>query len=63
MMTTALAENGAHKIYIIGRREEKLNELVAKFPGYALPCFSMSSGLHATLCLTNAKQGVVGSTF
>lgn len=35
MMTTALAENGAHKIFIIGRREDKLKELVAKYPGYA----------------------------
>lgn len=34
MMTTALAENGAHKIYIVGRREEPLNELAAKFPKY-----------------------------
>lgn len=35
MMATALAENGAHKVFIIGRREDKLKELVAKFPGYA----------------------------
>jgi NADP-dependent 3-hydroxy acid dehydrogenase YdfG len=33
MMATALAENGAHKVYIIGRREDKLKELEAKFPG------------------------------
>ena len=31
----ALAGNGAHKIYIIGRREGPLKELAAKFPGYA----------------------------
>lgn len=36
MMATALAENGAHKVYIIGRREEKLKELAAQFPGYLL---------------------------
>ena len=35
MMTMALAENGAHKVYIIGRREDKLKELEAKYPGYA----------------------------
>ena len=34
MMATALAENGAHKIYIVGRREEPLNELAASFPKY-----------------------------
>ncbi|KAL9044434.1 MAG: hypothetical protein Q9214_002429, partial [Letrouitia sp. 1 TL-2023] len=33
MMATALAENGAHKIYVIGRREEPLKELATKFPG------------------------------
>ena len=33
MMTTALAKNGAHKVYIIGRREEPLKELAAEFPG------------------------------
>ena len=32
MMATALAENGAHKVFIIGRREEKLKEVAAKFP-------------------------------
>ena len=32
MMATALAENGAHKVYIIGRREDKLNEVAARFP-------------------------------
>jgi NAD(P)-dependent dehydrogenase (short-subunit alcohol dehydrogenase family) len=39
MMATALAENGAHKVYIVGRREQPLNELAAKFPGIvvALP--------------------------
>ena len=35
MMATALAENGAHKVFIIGRREEPLKEVAAKFPGYA----------------------------
>lgn len=34
MMATTLAENGAHKVFIIGRREEPLKELAAKFPGY-----------------------------
>lgn len=33
MMATALAENGAHKVYVIGRREEPLNDLAAKFTG------------------------------
>ena len=33
MMATALAENGAHKIYVIGRRDEPLQEVAAKFPG------------------------------
>lgn len=34
MMTIALAENGARKVYIVGRREDKLNELAAKYPKY-----------------------------
>lgn len=33
MMATALAENGAHKVYIIGRRKEPLNDLAAKYTG------------------------------
>lgn len=39
MMAKALAENGAAKIYVIGRRENKLNEAAALFPGVitALP--------------------------
>ena len=37
MMATALAENGAHKIYIIGRRKEPLDELAASFPKYVAP--------------------------
>ncbi|KAI9744715.1 MAG: hypothetical protein M1818_001640 [Claussenomyces sp. TS43310] len=32
MMTTALAENGARRIYIVGRRIDKLNEVAAKYP-------------------------------
>jgi NAD(P)-dependent dehydrogenase (short-subunit alcohol dehydrogenase family) len=36
MMAKALAENGAAKVYIIGRRENKLNEAAALFPGYAI---------------------------
>jgi NADP-dependent 3-hydroxy acid dehydrogenase YdfG len=36
MMAKALAENGAAKIYIIGRRENRLNEAAALFPGYAI---------------------------
>ncbi|KAL8795411.1 MAG: hypothetical protein Q9195_002152 [Heterodermia aff. obscurata] len=37
MMATALAENGAHKVYIIGRREEKLKEVAAMFPSIIVP--------------------------
>ncbi|KAG7007371.1 hypothetical protein G7Y79_00010g028720 [Physcia stellaris] len=33
MMATALAKNGAHKVYIIGRRKDKLEEVVAESPG------------------------------
>ncbi|KAI4215297.1 MAG: hypothetical protein LQ351_002196 [Letrouitia transgressa] len=36
MMTIALAENGARKVYIVGRREDKLNELAAKYPNAQL---------------------------
>ena len=32
MMTIALAENGARKVYIVGRRADKLNEIAAKYP-------------------------------
>lgn len=45
MMTMALAENGAHKIYIIGRREEPLKELAEKFPKYATSRFSITNSL------------------
>ena len=34
LMALALAENGEQKVYIIGRREEPLKELAAKYPGY-----------------------------
>jgi NAD(P)-dependent dehydrogenase (short-subunit alcohol dehydrogenase family) len=37
MMTKALAENGAARIYIIGRREEKLVEAASLFPGVVIP--------------------------
>ncbi|KAH7360650.1 hypothetical protein BKA65DRAFT_391213 [Rhexocercosporidium sp. MPI-PUGE-AT-0058] len=37
MMTKALAENGAARIYIIGRREEKLIEAASLFPGVVIP--------------------------
>lgn len=39
MMTIALAENGARKVYIVGRREDKLNELAAKYPKYGPLCW------------------------
>jgi NADP-dependent 3-hydroxy acid dehydrogenase YdfG len=32
MMAKALAENGAKKVYIIGRRESKLKETAAFYP-------------------------------
>jgi NADP-dependent 3-hydroxy acid dehydrogenase YdfG len=32
MMATALAENGASKVYVVGRREEKLREAAALYP-------------------------------
>lgn len=34
MMAKALAENGARKIYIIGRREEKLKAVAALYPRF-----------------------------
>jgi NADP-dependent 3-hydroxy acid dehydrogenase YdfG len=34
MMAKALAENGADKVYIIGRREDKLREAAALYPQY-----------------------------
>jgi NAD(P)-dependent dehydrogenase (short-subunit alcohol dehydrogenase family) len=37
MMAKALAENGAKRIYIIGRREEKLREAAALYPGVITP--------------------------
>lgn len=33
MMTMALAENGAYKVYIIGRREAPSEEMEQKYPG------------------------------
>jgi NADP-dependent 3-hydroxy acid dehydrogenase YdfG len=32
MMAKALAENGARKIYIIGRREDRLKEAASFYP-------------------------------
>jgi NADP-dependent 3-hydroxy acid dehydrogenase YdfG len=32
MMAHALAENGAARVYIIGRREDRLIEAAAKYP-------------------------------
>lgn len=32
MMAKALADNGAKRVYIIGRREDKLNETAAHNP-------------------------------
>jgi NADP-dependent 3-hydroxy acid dehydrogenase YdfG len=32
MMTEALAENGAHRIFIVGRRMEKLEAMASKYP-------------------------------
>ena len=34
MMANALTENGAARVYIIGRREEILEEVAAKHPEY-----------------------------
>lgn len=42
MMTQALAENGASKIYIVGRRMEKLQEMASKYPTYVLPVSLLS---------------------
>lgn len=33
MITAALAENGARRIYVVGRRMDKLLEVAAKYPG------------------------------
>jgi len=32
MMARTLAENGAKRVYIVGRREEKLLETAASYP-------------------------------
>jgi len=37
MMAKALAQNGAKKVYIVGRREDKLKEAAALFPGIITP--------------------------
>jgi shikimate 5-dehydrogenase len=34
MMATALAENGAARVYILGRNEEKLRETAEKYQRY-----------------------------
>lgn len=38
MMANALAENGAARVYIVGRREEKLREAAKKYPRYVSRC-------------------------
>lgn len=37
MMTKALAQNGAHKIYIVGRRKERLDEAASFSPSVIIP--------------------------
>jgi shikimate 5-dehydrogenase len=37
MMAKALAENGAAKVYIVGRREDKLREAAQFHPRLGLP--------------------------
>lgn len=37
MMARSLAQNGAAKVYIIGRREDKLKEAAALYPGIIIP--------------------------
>ncbi|PYH42142.1 SDR family NAD(P)-dependent oxidoreductase [Aspergillus saccharolyticus JOP 1030-1] len=37
IMTRALATNGAHKVYILGRRQEVLERAAAEFPGTVIP--------------------------
>ncbi|KAK4570118.1 hypothetical protein LTR86_002198 [Recurvomyces mirabilis] len=37
MMTTAFANNGAKRVYIVGRRKEKLDETVKLAPGIIVP--------------------------
>ncbi|XPS80621.1 hypothetical protein M3J07_012596 [Ascochyta lentis] len=37
MITAALAENGARRIYIVGRRMDKLNEVASKYPSIVVP--------------------------
>lgn len=37
MMTKALAANGAHKVYIVGRRKEKLDEAASHAPEIIVP--------------------------
>ena len=32
MMAKALAQNGAERVYIVGRREHTLNEAAAQYP-------------------------------
>jgi NADP-dependent 3-hydroxy acid dehydrogenase YdfG len=34
MMAKSLAENGAERIYIVGRREDRLREAAAHYPKY-----------------------------
>ena len=53
-MATALVENGAHKIYIVGRREEPLNELAASFPKYVAPIHAIPFDLLLDLLLQGA---------
>ena len=57
MMATSLAENGAHRVYIIGRRIGPLNELEAKHPGYHIPYLpSTNAGLHSRDIIVNERN-------
>lgn len=42
MMTKALAENGAERVYIVGRREKVLEEAAAEYPGYSFAVYGPS---------------------
>ena len=51
MMAYALAENGAAKVYIIGRRQNILVETAQKYPGYSISLFHKQFHSLASLCL------------
>ena len=60
MMTKALATNGAHKVYIIGRRKEKLEEAAKLAPEIIVPVVGDVTSKEALKSIASRVESEVG---